>query len=98
MHPPKIVSIWACAVTLDCAASRLLLHVWNFLGFKNPSDLSFAFLRLLANSLAPMGLLCCWVIERVVNLDVLAVLKRQCEVASAKAWVDYAIYEGAAKT
>jgi len=24
-------------------------------------------------------------------------LKRQCEVASAKAWVDSAIYEGAAK-
>jgi hypothetical protein len=37
------------------------------------------------------------VIEWADNFDVLTVLKRQGEVASAKAWVDSAIYEGAAK-
>jgi hypothetical protein len=37
------------------------------------------------------------VIEWADNFDVLAVLKRHCEVASAKAWVDSAIDKGAAK-
>jgi hypothetical protein len=42
-------------------------------------------------------LLCCWESERADNFEALTVLKRHCGVACAKTWVDYAIYDDAAK-